>query len=53
MKQLCPKCKGQGIVSRPPWLPGDQNTWVSSDTKSHTCNLCNGTMTIEVEEPAK
>lgn len=41
--QKCPKCDGQGIVSKPPWINGDQNTWAASEG-SYTCNLCNGQM---------
>lgn len=44
--QKCPKCDGQGIVSKPPWIAGDQNTWTDTQT-SHTCNLCNGQMVIK------
>jgi len=40
--QLCPKCNGQGIVSKPPWVAGDVNEWTSSDA-SYICDLCNGT----------
>lgn len=39
--QLCPKCNGQGQVSRPPYLAGDIYTW-SSDKTVYTCNVCNG-----------
>lgn len=46
MKILCPKCNGQGCVSKPPFVPGDINEW-SSYATSFTCNLCNGSMVIE------
>lgn len=39
--QLCPKCNGQGTVSKPPWVAGDVHEWVSPST-SFVCNLCNG-----------
>lgn len=39
--QLCPKCNGQGLVSKPPWVPGDVFQW-SSTTTCHICNMCNG-----------
>jgi hypothetical protein len=39
--KLCPKCNGQGIVSRPPYVCGDIDTWVSNST-SFTCDLCQG-----------
>ena len=44
--QKCPKCDGQGIVSKPPYIAGDQNTWASAET-SYICNLCNGQMVIK------
>lgn len=39
--QLCPLCQGQGRVSKPPWIAGDQQTWVDTQT-SHVCHICNG-----------
>ena len=39
---LCPKCNGQGIVSRPPWIAGDLDSWSTGGTSSYTCNVCNG-----------
>lgn len=39
--QLCPKCNGQGQVSRPPYLAGDIDTWTSNQT-GYTCNVCHG-----------
>jgi len=39
--QLCPKCNGQGTMSKPPHIPGDVNEWTSSQT-SFTCDVCNG-----------
>lgn len=41
--QLCPKCDGQGHVSKPPWVPGDQDGWMSTSTTSYPCLLCGGT----------
>lgn len=38
----CPVCDGQGIVSRPPYLAGDVETWEDSQT-SYPCRACNGT----------
>ena len=40
--ELCPKCHGQGTVSKPPYLPGDVQTWASSDSTPHICDVCNG-----------
>lgn len=39
--QKCPKCDGQGIVSKPPWIAGDQHTWDSTSI-SHQCDVCSG-----------
>jgi hypothetical protein len=39
--QICPKCDGQGIVSRPPWLAGDITEWSSTQT-SYQCDVCHG-----------
>lgn len=44
--QKCPKCDGQGTVSKPPHIAGDVFEWVSSEIV-HTCNVCNGKMIIE------
>jgi len=43
--QLCPKCNGQGTVSKPPWVAGDVNQWTSSES-SYTCDVCNGAKVI-------
>jgi DnaJ-class molecular chaperone len=39
--QLCPKCNGQGTVTKPPWVQGDVYKWASSST-SFVCDVCNG-----------
>lgn len=39
--QLCPKCNGQGIVSKPHHVAGDVNTWVANAT-SFRCDVCQG-----------
>ena len=39
--QKCPVCDGQGHVGKPPYVSGDQQTWVSNKT-SHTCHVCGG-----------
>jgi hypothetical protein len=44
--QLCPKCLGQGIVSKPPYIAGDVNNWSSSST-SFVCDVCNGAKIIK------
>ena len=39
--QKCPKCDGQGWVSKPPFVAGDVYGW-SSTSATFTCNVCNG-----------
>jgi|ERR1700741_1518660 len=39
--QKCPKCDGQGSVSKPPGVPGDVHHWVSSSS-TFLCDVCNG-----------
>jgi hypothetical protein len=38
----CPCCSGTGKVSRPPWIAGDIQEWVSSGTELYSCQPCNG-----------
>lgn len=38
----CPVCDGTGFVSRPPYLPGDVDTWASHGIYCYTCKLCDG-----------
>ncbi len=47
--QLCPLCNGQGIVSKPAYIPNDVNYWAIADT-SHTCHLCSGMKIIPMIE---
>lgn len=39
----CPACDGTGLRIRPPWVAGDQVSWVSSGTGPYPCAPCNGT----------
>lgn len=40
----CPVCNGAGTVSRPPYVTGDQPSWVSSSScSSYPCTACHGT----------
>ena len=39
----CPVCNGQGTVSKPPDIAGDQDTWLASDSVLHPCPACNAT----------
>lgn len=54
--QLCPKCNGQGTVSKPSYVPGDVYQW-SSSAVTHQCDVCNGAKIIPMclinETPAK
>jgi len=38
----CPVCDGTGLVSRPPDIPGDQNTWSANGTGPYKCHACKG-----------
>lgn len=46
--QICPKCNGQGIVSKPPWVAGDVPQWASTSTQMYTCNVCDGHKIIAI-----
>lgn len=39
--QLCPKCEGQGRVTKPPYLAAGINEWASSQL-DFECPVCNG-----------
>jgi hypothetical protein len=43
--QKCPKCDGQGTVSKPPYIAGDVYEW-SGTSSQFQCNVCNGRMII-------
>ena len=43
--QKCPKCDGQGIVSKPPYVPGDVSQWSSVST-AFLCDVCKGSKII-------
>ena len=45
---LCPKCGGQGHVNKPPWIAGDQPTWMSTNTGGYTCPVCHGIGYLEL-----
>jgi len=51
MIQKCPVCDGTGLVSRPPWIAGDQESWVSSTTTPYPCKRCGGIGTIDSTPP--
>lgn len=48
--QLCPKCNGQGTVSKPPYVPGDVNSWTSSEA-CYQCDVCHGGKIIPMSKP--
>ena len=48
--QKCPKCDGQGTVSKPPWVDGDVHEWDDSSSGGYTCQVCNGSGIIYVPE---
>lgn len=48
--QKCPKCDGQGTVSKPPYIAGDVHEW-SSSSASHICDVCNGVKIISTQIP--
>lgn len=39
--QTCPKCCGQGTVSKPPYVPGDVFHWSGCQT-AYQCDVCKG-----------
>ena len=41
--QSCPVCSGTGLVSRPPYVAGDQQTWSTSSCGPWPCKACSGT----------
>jgi len=49
--QICPKCNGQGIVAKPPWVAGDVQVWCASQT-SFCCDVCRGLKIIYVPDTA-
>ena len=40
--QKCPVCDGTGLVSRPPGVAGDQQTWADTQAASYECRSCLG-----------
>lgn len=45
--KLCPKCNGQGTVSKPPYIAGDIHQW-SSSSVIFNCDVCNGAKVLLV-----
>jgi len=44
--QKCPVCDGTGLVSKPPWVTGDQQTWTDDLVGPFQCPLCQGLKVI-------
>lgn len=38
----CPVCDGSGLVSRPPWIAGDQPYFATSSVGPWPCKVCQG-----------
>ena len=38
----CPVCDGMGLVSKPPYIAGDQSEWVTSSIGPYPCRACGG-----------
>ena len=47
--QLCPKCNGQGVLSKPPWGSADIYQWTTSQA-SFVCDVCGGNKTLLVPD---
>ena len=48
-EQKCPVCDGTGLVSRPPWVAGDQE-WSTTSIGPWPCKRCNGVGTFTPTE---
>jgi hypothetical protein len=46
--QACPVCNGAGSVTRPPWVPGDVQTWYGGASAGHVCPTCKGARMLDV-----
>lgn len=40
--QVCPVCKGSGLVNRPPGVAADQQTFTSTSAGPWGCQTCKG-----------
>ena len=52
MPHKCPVCDGTGLVSRPPHIAGDVESWADSSSGPYQCKGCNGSG-IVWENPAE
>jgi len=46
----CPCCEGTGLVNHPPWIAGDQETYVTGSAGPWACSSCGGVGIIWGEE---
>jgi len=49
--QKCPVCDGTGLVSRPPYVAGDQQRWSSTSTGPYPCRVCVGSGMVIAPRP--
>lgn len=47
--QLCPKCRGQGVVSRQPGVPHDVGYTAEISVGPWTCDVCHGEKVLRVD----
>jgi DnaJ-class molecular chaperone len=47
----CPVCNGRGIVSTPPWIASDVQTFTANGTETYPCRACAGTGLVWRREP--
>ena len=48
--RLCPKCRGQKIVGKPPWVDGDVEVWTSGQAGGYVCPVCQGRGVIAITD---
>lgn len=41
--QCCPVCHGQGLMNKPSWVAGDQDSWGGMGVGPYECRVCEGT----------
>jgi hypothetical protein len=46
----CPVCDGTGLVSRPPGVAGDQESWSSNAVGPYQCQSCGGAGVLHSEQ---
>ncbi len=38
--EMCPVCKGQKTVSKPPYIAGDVDSWTDNGSGPYPCPTC-------------